>query len=709
MSKTTNIPSRLFLMIAIPVVLIVMLLLTGFLLGIFLGRDTTQGSQKSTVAATSKPTEEENGKTQMYTCSMHPQVRLPDPEAKCPICFMDLIPVEDDGDTDDASAAILTMSPASMQLAEIEVTPVRRLLPEIQVRLVGKIDFDETRLATISAYFPGRLDRLYVDFTGIPVKKGDHLVSIYSPELFSAESDLLSNLEAVKKLSDSTSSTARIIAQSTVEASREKLRLFGLQPEQIRMIEENGEISEHMTIHSSIGGVVTRIHKSEGEYVKTGEPIYSVADLSHLWVMLDAYESDLRWLRYGQDVDFFTEAFPGEVFDGHIAFIDPEVSPTTRTVKIRVNVENPNGRLKPGMFVRAIVRPVISGEGEVVALDLAGKLICPMHPEIVKDEQGPCDICGMDLVPAETLGYVSVESDIPMPLVIPATAPLITGKRAIVYVKLPDEDRPTFEGREIVLGPRAGDYYIVREGNPGGANLEVGDLVVVKGNFKIDSALQIQARTSMMSPPPRESPDTPDAPDAPDSPERLATKPVEEMLPLVVVTQMFISSLDPVYKKYLAAQAALAGDDLKGFQSAASEMHAEMSHIDDSGLDETARPVWSDLSERLLTNQEHIQHLTEIEEARKLFETYSIAMIDVSMRFGYEGSAEVYLAFCPMAFDNKGAFWLQVGEQVKNPYFGSEMPRCGEIKRSIMATAEDALPAASPATQPDNTSEDVHD
>ena len=473
------------------------------------------------------------------------------------------------------------------------------------------------------------------------------------------------------------------------------------------MIEENGEISEHMTIHSSIGGVVTLIHKSEGEYVKTGEPIYSVADLSHLWVMLDAYESDLRWLRYGQNVEFSTEAFPGEAFDGHIAFIDPEVSPTTRTVKIRVNVENPNGRLKPGMFVRAIVRPVISGEGEVVATNLAGKLICPMHPEIVKDEQGPCDICGMDLVPAETLGYVSVESDNPMPLVIPATAPLITGKRAIVYVKIPGEERPTFEGREIVLGPRAGDYYIVRENNPGGANLAAGDLVVVKGNFKIDSALQIQARKSMMSPPPQA---TPDSPYSPEPNELLATtQPVEEMLPPVVVTQMFISSLDPVYMKYLAAQAALAGDDLKGFQSAASEMHAEMSHIDDSGLDETARPVWSDLSERLLANQEHIQHLTKIEEARKLFETYSSAMIDVSKRFGYEGIAEVYLAFCPMAFDDKGAFWLQVGDQIKNPYFGSEMPRCGEIKGSIMATSEDSPPDASPATQPDNTSEAVND
>lgn len=677
MSKTTNIPPRLFLKIAIPFVLIVMLLLTGFVLGIFFSRSTPQNSQESTTTTTLNPTEESTGKPQMYTCSMHPQVRLPDPDAKCPICFMDLIPVEDNSNTDDSSAAILTMSPASMRLAEIEVTPVRRLLPKVEVRMVGKLDYDETRLATISAYFPGRLDRLYVDFTGIPVSKGDHLVSIYSPELFSAESELLSNLEALKQLSASTSSTALIIARSTVKASREKLRLYGLQPEQIRQIEENGEITDHMTIYSSIGGVVTKIHKAEGEYVKTGEPIYSVADLSHLWLKLDAYESDLHWLRYGQEVEFSTVAFPGEVFNGNIAFIDPQVSTTTRTVKVRVNVENANGRLKPGMFIRAIVRPVISGDGEVVATDLAGKLICPMHPEIVREEQVPCDICGMDLVPAETLGYVSVVSDKPMPLVIPVTAPMITGKRAIVYVKLPDQDKPTFEGREIVLGPRAGDYYIVREDVPGGANLAKDDLVVIKGNFKIDSALQIQARKSMMSPPAREMEEA-----------SSTTQPAMEMLPPVVATNSFTSSLEPVYEKYLAIQAALAGDDLKGFQSAASELHAAMGHIDDSELDEVAQPVWHDLSERLLTNQEHIQHLTDIEAARKLFETYSVAMIEVSKRFGYEGSDEVNLVYCNMAFDFKGAFWLQVGQQISNPYFGSKMPRCGEIKGSIKAITQ---------------------
>jgi Cu(I)/Ag(I) efflux system membrane fusion protein len=165
----------------------------------------------------------------------------------------------------------------------------------------------------------------------------------------------------------------------------------------------------------------------------------------------------------------------------------------TRTVKVRVIAENADGSLKPGMFVRATVRPKVAAGGRVMDPRLSGKWISPMHPEVVKDGPGKCDVCGMDLVRAEELGY-TVAKDQEAPLVIPASAPLITGKRAVVYVKVPGTERPTFEGREISLGPRAGDHYTVRSG------LKEGELVVVKGNFKIDSALQIEAKPSMMSP-----------------------------------------------------------------------------------------------------------------------------------------------------------------------------------------------------------------
>jgi Cu(I)/Ag(I) efflux system membrane fusion protein len=167
----------------------------------------------------------------------------------------------------------------------------------------------------------------------------------------------------------------------------------------------------------------------------------------------------------------------------------------TRTAKVRVNVPNPDGKLKPEMFVRAVVRAQVAADGRVADPELAGKWISPMHPEIIKEGPGACDICGMALVRAEDLGYLAPAADAAaLSLLIPASAPLITGKRAVVYVEAPGAERPTFEGREVVLGPRAGDEYIVESG------LEEGELVVTSGNFKIDSALQILAKPSMMSP-----------------------------------------------------------------------------------------------------------------------------------------------------------------------------------------------------------------
>jgi Cu(I)/Ag(I) efflux system membrane fusion protein len=473
----------------------------------------------------------------VWTCSMHPQIRQPH-EGKCPICGMDLIRV--DGVTEayasgksgggpkyacsmfcvppmskpgkcpvcgmemvEVSAedvggrvarGTLTLSPTARKIAAIQVAPVERRFVSAEIRMVGKIEYDETRLRYITAWVPGRLDRLYVDYTGIPVNKGEHLVDLYSPELLSAQEELLQALRAVNDLEQSEVTAIRETALQTVDAVREKLRLWGLTSEQIAEIERRGTASDHITIHAPIGGVVIDKNAVEGMYVQTGTRIYTIADLSRVWAKLDAYESDLAWLRYGQEVEFQTEAYPGEIFTGKIAFIDPVLDGRTRTVKVRVNVENADGRLKPQMFIRAQVRAKVAAGGRVVDAELAGKWISPMHPEVVKDGPGLCDVCGMPLVRAETLGYVAVETgDAEPPLVIPASAPLLTGKRAIVYVELPGREG-VFQGREVRLGPRAGDHYIVRDGLAGG------ELVVVNGNFKIDSAMQIRAEPSMMSP-----------------------------------------------------------------------------------------------------------------------------------------------------------------------------------------------------------------
>ncbi len=429
---------------------------------------------------------------QKWTCSMHPEIMRDEP-GKCPKCGMDLIPLTVHSSTD-IGPRELALSYEAAKLMEIETSVVQRKYVETEVRMVGKIDYDETRIKDITAWVPGRIDRLYVDFTGITVKKGDHMVYLYSPELISAQAELLQAVKAAKKIVSGTSALVERATKATLEASLEKLRLLGLNDTQIADIESAEKPVTHLTIYSPISGIVIHKHATEGMYVKTGTPIYTVADLSQLWVKLDAYESDLPWIRYGQEVEFTTEAYPGEIFKGIISFIDPVLNPDTRTVKLRVNVDNNQGKLKPQMFVKAIVRAKVAKGGKVMAPEMAGKWICPMHPDVVKDSAGSCDICGMDLVTTESLGYVNVEQQSGVPLVIPASAALITGKRSVVYVKKPDTDVPTFEGREVTLGPRAGNYYIVESG------LSEGEMVVTNGNFKIDSAMQIQAKPSMMNP-----------------------------------------------------------------------------------------------------------------------------------------------------------------------------------------------------------------
>ncbi len=387
------------------------------------------------------------------------------------------------------------MSAAAQKLAEIEVTVVERKYVTAEIRMVGKVSFDETRLAYITAWVSGRIDRLYADYTGIPVQKGDHMAELYSPELLTAQQELIQALKTVEKTQESQLAGIRETARQTVTAARQKLRRWGLTEEQVSAIENRAEPTDHITIYAPIGGIVIEKLIREGDYIETGTRIYTVADLSRVWVKLEAYESDLAMIRYGQEVEFATESYPGELFHGKIAFLDPVIDPQTRTTRVRVNVDNSAGKLKPEMLVRGRVRVPLTEDGYVVGPELAGKWICPMHPEIVKDAPGACDTCGMALVTAESLGYVGPdEVGQQAPLVIPATAPLLTGKQAIVYVAADEEG--VYEGREIRLGPRAGDYYLVKDG------LREGEKVVTRGNFKIDAALQIQAKPSMMNPHP---------------------------------------------------------------------------------------------------------------------------------------------------------------------------------------------------------------
>jgi membrane fusion protein, copper/silver efflux system len=250
--------------------------------------------------------------------------------------------------------------------------------------MTGILDYDETRTKYISTRFGGRLDHLYVDYTGVLVKKGEHLVDIYSPELNTAQEELIQSLKIKNEFKNKGSDILVDTAEKTLESSKEKLRLWGLTELQIEDLEKNGNVADRITIYSPISGIVIEKNAFEGLYVETGTKIYTIADISGLWLKIDAYESDLSSLHYGQKVEFEVESYPGELFTGRISFIDPTIDRTTRTIKLRVNVDNTRNKLKPGMFVRASVSTKLDSKSNIIDSEVAGKWLCSMHPEIIK-------------------------------------------------------------------------------------------------------------------------------------------------------------------------------------------------------------------------------------------------------------------------------------------------------------------------------------
>lgn len=591
---------------------------------------------------TSEPDSHVDGKAgsealTVWTCSMHPQIKLPK-AGQCPICLMDLIPLESDGG-EELDPRQIKMTETAKQLARIATVPVTRAFAEAEIRMVGKLAYDETEVAYITAWVPGRLDRLYADFTGIQVSKGDPLVYMYSPELLASQEELLQGIAAVSALSDTKSTILSTTAAATVDAAREKLRLYGLTKEQIQDIESTGKTTDHLTIYAPIGGVVLHKNAIEGMYVEIGTRIYTIADLSRLWVLLEAYESDLPWLRYGQRVEFSSLSFPGETFHAVISFIDPVVDALKRTVRVRAIVDNSSHRLKPDMFVSGIVASRLDNNGKVVD-------------------------------PNRTI------SDDEAPLLIPVTAPLLTGTRAVVYIELDSEDGPLFEGREVQLGPRAGDFYVVMDG------LEEGEMVVTNGAFKIDSELQIRAKPSMMSA---------DGGGGITGHDHGQPKPVEyDAMDMaseqIAVDVEAVESLEQVYSPYFDLQMALADDDLDAAVAAFEQVEAGVGDVDMSLFEGDAHMTWMKLSETLREQSTTGKTAEDMEAARDAFYHISKAVIELHNAFGHVSDINYYLTFCPMARDNQGAFWLQTVDTVYNPFYGDMMLRCGEIKATLEPT-----------------------
>jgi Cu(I)/Ag(I) efflux system membrane fusion protein len=390
------------------------------------------------------------------------------------------------------------MSDEAKMLAEVQTTEVKREKAVKRLRMVGMVIDAETRVATLTARIDGRLDEVFIDFTGVKISKGDPMVTIWSPTLIKSQVELFESIRSGD-------------VEGVIRGAEEKLVQHGMTKEQVKRIRENKKPELYVTLRAPISGIVMKKNAVLGQFVKEGQDMFVINDLSHVWVKLDAYEPDLPWIRYGQEVKFTTPSFPGKTFKGKVIFIEPVLEMETRTVKVRVDAENPDYELKPHMFVNAELEAEIDDQGRVIKPEWIGKYICPFDPKEVSDVPGTCPKTKQPLQPATAYGYSGVENPV-LPLVAPETAVLFTGKRSLVYVEVPNQNQPTYEQRDVVLGPRAGNKYVISEG------LKEGERVVVKGNFEIDSSVQISGQASMMNPVEPEKA-------SPSAPERISERP----------------------------------------------------------------------------------------------------------------------------------------------------------------------------------------
>ncbi|MBT8323973.1 MAG: efflux RND transporter periplasmic adaptor subunit [Winogradskyella sp.] len=395
------------------------------LVGVLLGWLLFGGSSKE---ETSQNKDAEAETNQMWTCSMHPQVMQPEP-GDCPICGMDLIPAESGSDGLMADQFKLTEN--AMALANIQTTVVgKESIEGSTIKLSGKIaENEEANLVQVS-YFSGRIERLNVSFTGEEVRKGQLLATIYSPELYAAQQELI------------TAASLKVSQPALYKAVRNKLKLWKLSENQINQIEETGKVKENFPVYATVSGTVTEKLVEQGDYIEQGQPLLKIANLNTVWGNFDVYEHQIDQFKKGQEVLVTTNAYPNKEFKGKVDFIDPVLNTKTRTVTLRVVLNNRDDVFKPGMFVTATI------EGSTVNND---------------------DV-----------------------ITIPASAVLWTGERSVVYLKT-NPDQPVFEMREIKLGNQIGNEYEVLEG------VFVGNEIVTNGTFTVDAAAQLQGKKSMMN------------------------------------------------------------------------------------------------------------------------------------------------------------------------------------------------------------------
>lgn len=562
--------------------------------------------------------DEGDGEAEIWTCSMHPQIQQNEP-GDCPLCGMDLIPLETGNSTD---PAVLTMTEAAVAMARVRTVVVGN--PEANrgaaagamdgaksnadrtIQLTGRLAPDERTAAVEVSEFGGRVERLFVSFSGEQVRAGQRIATVYSPDLVVAQEELLQ----AKKFAD--------VNPELVAAARVKLSNLEVTDEQITQLEESGEVISNFPIYADRSGTILETKAEVGEYVKAGGALYTYTNLSNLWALLDAYEADLAKIDVGDKVSFTVASRPGETYNARVTFIDPVIDPTTRTAAVRAEVSNRRGRLKPEMFIEGTIQ------------------ISPRS--------------------ADESGASAASAD---ELVVPRSAVLWTGERSVAYVELPDMEVPTYEFREITLGERIGEGYRITSG------LAAGDRVVVNGAFQIDASAQLNNKASMMN-----------------RDVLIQGRESEEATAMVIpdyredTPEAFREQLGKVVEAYLPLKDRMVATEAAeaGLQAPLTEALAAVN----MGLVKgEAHVYWMQQLEAIEAHASTLLKKSDVAEQREQFGFLSQALINALTAFGVDGT--YYVQHCPMAFDNAGANWLSDEEQIRNPYFGDMMLKCGTV------------------------------
>lgn len=440
-----------------------------------------------------------------YICPMMCTPPSPKP-GRCPVCGMELVPVAAGSRATDGRSVLI--DPVARRVAGIETVTARRTVATHVIESIGMLDYDEGGRKTLAAYVDGRIEQLYADYTGVDVAEDDTLAVLYSPKLYSAQVELLLARKARDESIGGQLPRVSTVNDNLLRSARQRLVELGMTDAQIDALVQRGTADSRLALLAPTSGTVVQKAVVEGQYVSEGDTIYELADLSHVWLMLELFPDDAALVRYGVRVRAEIQSLPGRFFDGRVAFVDPLVDPRTRTVGVRVVMQNPEGLLRVGDFASATIEVPLGGGTAIFDPELAGRWISPRHPHITASEPGSCPVCDIPLVPATELGFTDNPDITPDVLVVPRDAVLNAGSHSVVYV---ETEPGRFELRNVVLGPVNGSDIVIREG------VEEGEQVARKGNFLIDSQMQLVGNPSLIDPtvaaPPADTPSSP--PDLP--------------------------------------------------------------------------------------------------------------------------------------------------------------------------------------------------